>query len=87
MGLVMLLRRLRGRLPTAWSTESLNACEQKEPAKFRRPFEPWCLRGRQSSLILNLPGSPSGATESLTAVVDVLPHALDLLAGKTAHKP
>ena len=37
------------------------------------------------SLILNLPGSPEAATESLLAVLDVLPHALDLLAGKTAH--
>ena len=42
---------------------------------------------RQSSLILNLPGSPKGATESLAAVIDVLPHALDLLAGNTEHKP
>jgi molybdopterin adenylyltransferase len=42
---------------------------------------------RESSLVLNLPGSPSGAVESLEAVIEVLPHALDLLAGKTAHKP
>jgi molybdenum cofactor synthesis domain-containing protein len=42
---------------------------------------------RQSSLILNLPGSPSGATESLAAVIEVLSHALDLLAGNTEHKP
>jgi|SRR5581483_5196796 len=42
---------------------------------------------RGSSLILNLPGSPKGATESLLAVVEVLPHALDLLAGNTAHTP
>src|SRR5271157_4287312 len=41
------------------------------------------VRGR--SLILNLPGSPSGAIESLRAVVHILPHALDLLAGKTGH--
>ncbi len=40
---------------------------------------------RGSSLVLNLPGSPAGATESLAAVIDLLPHALDLLAGKTAH--
>ncbi len=40
-------------------------------------------RGR--TLILNLPGSPSGATESLAAVIDLLPHALELLCGKTAH--
>jgi molybdopterin adenylyltransferase len=37
------------------------------------------------SLVLNVPGSPSGATESLQAVVDVLAHALDLLAGGTPH--
>ena len=40
---------------------------------------------RGTSLVLNLPGSPRGATESLAAVIDVLPHALELLAGKTAH--
>jgi molybdenum cofactor synthesis domain-containing protein len=33
------------------------------------------------SLILNLPGSPAGAVESLTAVLPVLPHALEQLAG------
>jgi molybdenum cofactor synthesis domain-containing protein len=38
-----------------------------------------------SSLVLNLPGSPAGAVESLRAVVDVLPHAIQLLAGKTEH--
>jgi molybdenum cofactor synthesis domain-containing protein len=38
------------------------------------------------TLILNLPGSPEAATESLLAVLDVLPHALDLLAGQTAHR-
>jgi molybdenum cofactor synthesis domain-containing protein len=40
---------------------------------------------RDTSLILNVPGSPSGATESLAAVVDLLPHALQLLSGETAH--
>ncbi len=38
-----------------------------------------------TSLILNVPGSPSGAVESLEAVIDLLPHALDLIAGKTEH--
>ena len=38
------------------------------------------------TLVLNLPGSPQAATESLTAVLDVLPHALELLAGDTAHR-
>jgi len=40
-------------------------------------------RGR--SIILNLPGSPTGAIESLAAVNDIVPHAIDLLAGKTEH--
>ena len=41
------------------------------------------LRGK--SMILNLPGSPKGAVESLEAVVAILPHALKLLAGETQH--
>jgi molybdopterin biosynthesis enzyme MoaB len=38
-----------------------------------------------SSLVVNLPGSPKGAVESLAAIIDVLPHALALLAGDTEH--
>ena len=37
------------------------------------------------SLILNLPGNPKGAVDSLNAVLDLLPHAIDLLHGKTGH--
>ncbi|GAA5338562.1 MogA/MoaB family molybdenum cofactor biosynthesis protein [Thermus antranikianii] len=37
---------------------------------------------RGKSLILNLPGSPKGARESLEAVLPVLPHALNLITGK-----
>jgi molybdenum cofactor synthesis domain-containing protein len=40
---------------------------------------------RGTSLILNLPGSPAGAVESLESVMDLLPHALELIAGRTAH--
>lgn len=38
-----------------------------------------------TALVLNTPGSPRGAVESLEAVLDVLPHALDLLAGGHPH--
>ncbi len=37
------------------------------------------------ALILNLPGNPAGAIESLNSVAHLLPHALDLLAGDTGH--
>jgi molybdenum cofactor synthesis domain-containing protein len=36
-------------------------------------------------IVLNLPGSTSGAVECLEAVIDILPHALDLLAGGSPH--
>ena len=41
---------------------------------------------RDQSLVLNLPGSPKGAVESLAAVIDLLPHVLQLLSGNTKHE-
>jgi molybdenum cofactor synthesis domain-containing protein len=38
-----------------------------------------------TALVLNLPGSTSGSVECLEAVLDVLPHALELLAGGRPH--
>jgi molybdopterin adenylyltransferase len=38
------------------------------------------------TIILNLPGSPRGAVESLEAVIELLPHALRLLSGDTEHR-
>lgn len=40
---------------------------------------------RGKALLLNLPGSPAAAVESLQAVIGILPHALELLDGKTEH--
>ena len=37
------------------------------------------------TLVLNVPGSPTGAVECLGAVLDVVPHALALLAGQRPH--
>lgn len=43
------------------------------------------VRGR--CLIVNLPGSPAGAEESLRALLPVLPHALDQVVGGGDHGP
>jgi molybdopterin adenylyltransferase len=40
-------------------------------------------RGRV--LVVNLPGSPKGAVESLDAIVELVPHVLQLLGGETGH--
>ncbi|MFL6248826.1 MAG: molybdenum cofactor biosynthesis protein B [Thermoanaerobaculia bacterium] len=40
---------------------------------------------RGTALVVNLPGSVSGAVENLEAVLHLIPHALELLAGKTEH--
>ncbi len=42
---------------------------------------------RGGTLIVNLPGSPKGATESFDAIVKVVPHIVDLLHGRTEHRP
>ena len=38
-----------------------------------------------STLIVTLPGSPRGAVQSLEAVADLIPHAVNLLHGRTEH--
>ena len=40
---------------------------------------------RKGKVIVNLPGSPRGARESLGIILDLLPHVVDLIQGRTAH--
>ena len=40
---------------------------------------------RGNALIVNLPGSPKAVRESFAVIKPVLPHVVDLLAGKTRH--
>lgn len=49
-----------------------------------------CCRGgvagtRGAALVCNLPGSTGGAIEGLEAILSVVPHALELLAGGRPH--
>jgi molybdopterin adenylyltransferase len=40
---------------------------------------------RGTTLIVNVPGSPRGAVESLSSIIELIPHALNLLRGQTEH--
>ena len=56
-----------------------------------REFTPLAVLSRSVAgtrgkvLIVNLPGSPKGAVESLDAIVELVPHVLELLRGRTEH--
>ncbi|MDU6878417.1 molybdopterin adenylyltransferase [Clostridium tepidum] len=39
---------------------------------------------RKNSLIINLPGSPKAATENLQAVLDVIPHGIEIMLGEAS---
>jgi len=38
-----------------------------------------------AALIVNMPGSPTGVVDAFEAIADILPHALELLAGGHPH--
>lgn len=42
---------------------------------------------RRNTLIVNLPGSPAGARESLEAIIGILPHAIDTITGSSRSAP
>lgn len=48
----------------------------------------WLSRGiagvRAQSIIVNVPGSERGAAQSLEAIIDILPHALETVKGQTS---
>lgn len=52
---------------------------------FRAPLSRAVCGSIGTTLVLNLPGRPSGAVASLRVVARLLTHALDLLAGETRH--
>lgn len=61
--------------------EAMRLCNQKGLGRLSR-----ALAGTLgTSLILNTPGSTKGCIETLDAVLDVVPHAIDLMAGGRPH--
>lgn len=40
---------------------------------------------KDQTLIINLPGNPAGAVDSLASIAHLIPHAIELLRGHTQH--
>lgn len=62
----------------------LMRAEGRKSTKFA-PLSRGIAVTRGTTLVVNLPGSPRGALESLRAVSDLIPHVVDLLHGRTEH--
>jgi molybdenum cofactor synthesis domain-containing protein len=52
----------------------------------RAPLSRGIAGVRKGKLIVNLPGSVRGARESLEIILELIPHAIDLIQGRTEHK-
>lgn len=59
-------------------------CIEKTPLAYLSRAEAGTIA---RTLIINLPGSERGATESLCAILDILPHAIGVLRGDAMHAP
>ncbi len=72
---------IEGEIPGIGELMRTKGREQIVTAPLSRALAGW----RGTVLVVNLPGSPRGAVESLDAMVELVPHIADLLAGKTEH--
>jgi molybdenum cofactor synthesis domain-containing protein len=61
--------------------EAMRLCNPKGLGRLSRAI----AGTRGQALILNTPGSTKGAIETLDAVLDIAPHAIELLAGERPH--
>lgn len=66
---------------------------EEEMRKVSREKTPFAMLSRAvvgtrgNSIIINLPGSPKGVRENLEAIINVIPHALEILQGKMGEHP
>ncbi len=61
--------------------EAMRLCNPKGLGRLSRAI----AGTRDQALILNTPGSTKGAIETVDAVLDIVPHAIALLAGERPH--